>query len=126
MNTEEVVASYKDLGNIERAFRNMKTVTLEMRPVHHKTDARIESHLFICMLAYYVQWHMHKAFEPIYEADGQGAERSATFRNLVEKLKSIRSNTMRTNKIEYEGPTQPDEKQQQIIDLLVARAEPSI
>jgi transposase len=118
MNTGEVVASYKDLGNIERAFRNMKTVTLEMRPVHHKTDARIESHLFICMLAYYVQWHMHKAFEPIYEADGQGAERSVTFRNLVEKLKSIRSNTMRTNKIEYECPTHPDEKQQQIIDLL--------
>jgi transposase len=84
MDTQEVVGSYKALGNIERAFRNMKTVTLEMRPVHHKTDNRIEAHIFICMLAYYVQWHMHKSFEPIYEADGQGANRCDTFRNLIE------------------------------------------
>jgi len=107
MDSQEVVASYKALGNIERAFRNMKTVTLEMRPVHHKTDARIESHIFICMLAYYVQWHMHKAFEPVYEADGQGADRSATFRNQIEKLKCIRSNTMSNSKMTYEIPTQP-------------------
>lgn len=118
MSTQEVVESYKALGNIERAFRNMKTVTLEMRPVHHKKDKRIEAHVFICMLAYYVQWHMHKAFAPIYEADGQGADRSVTFRNLIEDLKSIRSNTMRAHKVEYEIPTQPSEKQQTIIALL--------
>jgi transposase len=118
MSTQEVVESYKALGNIERAFRNMKTVTLEMRPVHHKMDKRIEAHIFICMLAYYVQWHMHKAFAPIYEADGQGANRSDTFRNLIEDLKSIRSNTMSTHKIEYECPTLPSEKQQTAIALL--------
>lgn len=118
MNTQKVVAGYKALGNIERAFRNMKTVTLEMRPVHHKTDHRIEAHIFICMLAYYVQWHMHQAFAPIYEADGQGANRSTTFRNLIESLKSIRSNTMSNNKMEYECPTLPSEKQQTIITLL--------
>ena len=118
MSTQEVVENYKALGNVERAFRNMKTVTLEMRPVHHKTDQRIEAHIFICMLAYYVQWHMHKAFEPIYEADAQGSDRCHTFRNLIEDLKSIRSNTMCTNKIEYECPTQPSEKQQSIISYL--------
>ena len=118
MNTQQVVENYKALGNIERAFRNIKTVTLEMRPVHHKTDKRIEAHIFICMLAYYVQWHMHKAFKPIYEADGKGSNRCESFRNLIENLKSIRSNTMRTNKIEYECPTHPNEKQKNIIALL--------
>jgi len=116
--TAEVVASYKDLGNIERAFRNIKTVTLEMRPIHHKTDQRIEAHIFICMLAYYVQWHMHRAFEPLYKADGEGANRSLTFNNLIEELKSIRSNTMRTKKMEYECPTVPNESQARIIALL--------
>lgn len=118
MNTQEVVESYKALGNIERAFRNMKTVTLEMRPVHHKTDKRIEAHIFICMLSYYVQWHMHKAFEPIYEADGEGSNRCVTFRNIIEDLKSIRSNTMSTNKMEYECPTLPSSKQKNMIALL--------
>jgi len=118
MTTQEVVDSYKALGNVERAFRNMKTITLEMRPIHHKKDKRIEAHVFICMLAYYVQWHMHKAFEPIYEADGQGANRSSTFRKIIEDLKSIRSNTMLTNKVEYETPTLPNETQEQIIELL--------
>lgn len=118
MTTQEVVENYKALGNIERAFRNMKTVTLEMRPVHHKMDKRIEAHIFICMLAYYVQWHMHKAFEPIYEADGQGSNRCDTFRNIIEDLKSIRSNTMSTNKMEYECPTLPNKKQENIITLL--------
>jgi transposase len=116
--TEEVVQSYKDLGNIERAFRNIKTVTLEMRPIHHKMDHRIEAHIFICMLAYYVQWHMHRAFEPLYQSDGQGANRSLTFNNLIEELKSIRSNTMRTKKMEYECPTVPNESQARIITLL--------
>ena len=118
MGTGKVVETYKSLGNIERAFRNLKTVALEMRPVHHKMDSRIEAHIFICMLAYYVLWHMHKAFEPIYEADGQGAERSMSFEGIIERLKSIRSNTMRTDKIEYECPTFPDEAQEQIIQLL--------
>ncbi|MCF6313302.1 MAG: IS1634 family transposase, partial [Verrucomicrobiales bacterium] len=118
MATKAVVDSYKALGNIERAFRNIKTVTLEMRPIHHKTDNRIEAHIFICMLAYYVQWHMHKAFAPIYEEDGSGASRCDTFRNLIEDLKSIRSNTMRVNKMEYELPTLPSKKQQKIIEHL--------
>jgi transposase len=118
MGPEKVVETYKSLGNIERAFRNLKTVTLEMRPIHHKLDARIEAHIFICMLAYYVQWHMHKAFEPIYEADGQGSERSVSFRGIIENLKSIRSNTMRTHGMEYELPTLPNEQQEHIIQLL--------
>jgi transposase len=118
MGAEKVVETYKSLGNIERAFGNLKTVTLEMRPVRHKMDTRIEAHIFIRMLACYVQWHMHKAFEPIYEADGQGSERSASFRGIVENLKSIRSNTMRTHGMEYELPTLPDEQQARIIQLL--------
>jgi len=70
------------------------------------------------MLTYYVQWHMHRAFEPFYKADGEGSNHRLTFINLIEELKSIRSNTMRTKKMEYECPTVPNESQASIIALL--------
>ena len=54
MNTAEVVHAYKSLTFVERAFRNLKTVQLEIRPVYHKNDDRIRSHVFLCMLAYYL------------------------------------------------------------------------
>jgi hypothetical protein len=54
----ETVQSYKSLMKVEQAFSNLKTVRLEIRPVFHKTDERIKSHVFICMLSYYVMWHM--------------------------------------------------------------------
>jgi hypothetical protein len=60
MSTVEVVNAYKSLTFVERAFRNLKTVQLEIRPVYHKTDERIRSHVFLCMLAYYLQWHMEQ------------------------------------------------------------------
>ena len=61
----EVVASYKKLGLVEEAFRNLKTVQLEVRPVFHKTDDRIRSHVFLCTLAYYLQWHLKQRLEPL-------------------------------------------------------------
>ena len=118
MSSEEAVAGYKNLGNIERAFRNLKTVSLEMRPIYHKTDKRIEAHIFLCMLAYYVQWHMHQAWQPIYEEDGDGADREFTFNNLMENLKCIRSNTMVTGEVQYELPTETTETQTRILSHL--------
>ena len=53
MAASEIVASYKKLGLVEEAFRSLKTVQLEVRPVYHKTDDRIKSHVFLCTLAYY-------------------------------------------------------------------------
>jgi transposase len=58
MTKDQAVACYKGLSHVGQAFRNLKTVSLEMRPVYHKTDDRIRSHVFLCMLSYYLQWHM--------------------------------------------------------------------
>jgi transposase len=66
----EVVASYKKLGLIEEAFRNLKTAQLEGRHVYHKTDDRIKINVFLCTLADYLQWHLKKRLEPLFAADG--------------------------------------------------------
>ena len=50
---------------MEDAFRNLKTVQLEIRPVYHKTDDRIRAHVFLCVLAYYLQWHMNQRLAPL-------------------------------------------------------------
>ena len=90
MTAAETVANYKSLMKVEQAFRNMKTVRLEIRPVYHKTDDRIKCHVFICMLAYYLMWHMNQRLKPLFKADGVGADRKFTFDYIIESLKSIR------------------------------------
>jgi len=70
MATTEVVASYKSLSLVEQSFGNLKTVQLEVRPVYHKTDDRIRSHVFLCTLAYYLQWHANKRRQIFFAADG--------------------------------------------------------
>src|SRR5262249_23921780 len=79
----EVVASYKKLGLVEEAFRNLKTVQLEVRPVFHKTDERIRSHVFLCTLAYYLLWHFKQRLEPWFAADGTHKDRQWTVRNVI-------------------------------------------
>ena len=64
MAKQALVASYKSLALVENAFRNLKTVQLEMRPVYHKTDDRIRAHVFLCVLAYYLQWHVNQRLAP--------------------------------------------------------------
>ena len=54
------MATYKSLSQVERAFRSMKTTDLKVRPIYHWKDDRIRAHVFLCMLAYYVEWHMRK------------------------------------------------------------------
>jgi transposase len=90
MAASEVVASYKKLGLVEEAFRNLKTVQLEVRPVYHKTDDRIRSHVFLCTLAYYLQWHLKQQLEPLFAADGTHKDRQWTVRNVIERLAAIR------------------------------------
>jgi transposase len=75
MVASEVVASYKKLGLVEEAFRSLKTVQLEVRPVYHKTDDRIRSHVFLCTLAYYLQWPLKQRLEPLFAADGTHKDR---------------------------------------------------
>ena len=118
MNTLAVVESYKALGNVERAFRNLKTVQLEMRPVYHKTDDRIRAHIFLCTLAYYVQWHMMQKLKPLFEADGCGADRRWTFAGMINRLKQICEHEISIGGITYRQSTLPDEEQREILELL--------
>ncbi len=62
---EEVVRSYKRLAHVERAFRSLKTVDLHVRPIHHRKTERVRAHVLLCMLSYYVEWHMRRALAPL-------------------------------------------------------------
>lgn len=75
MEAEAVVRSYKELSEVEQAFRNMKTAQLEVRPIRHRLSERVEAHVFVCMLAYYVVWHMRRSLAPLlfHDDDPQGA-----------------------------------------------------
>jgi transposase len=118
LTTSEVVSSYKSLTLVEQAFRTLKMVALEIRPTYHKTDDRIRSHVFLCVLAYYVQWHMEQRLEPLFAQDGQGKHRQWTVENVIERLAAIRRQRVQVKGIEFNQVTQPDEEQQQILDLL--------
>jgi transposase len=64
-DSADAVHAYKRLAVVERAFRSFKTVDLRIRPVFHHLESRVRAHVFICMLAYYVEWHMRKALAPL-------------------------------------------------------------
>jgi len=65
MDAAETVQAYKDLARVERAFRSLKTVDLEIRPIRHWTADRVRGHVFLCMLAYHVEWHLRRALAPL-------------------------------------------------------------
>jgi len=65
LGTANAVQAYKDLSRVERAFRSMKTVDLEIRPIRHWTADRVRSHVFLCLLAYHVEWHLRQALAPL-------------------------------------------------------------
>ena len=69
MDAPECVRNYKALANVERAFRSLKTVDLKVRPIHHRKADRVRAHIFLCMLAYYVEWHMREAWRELMFAD---------------------------------------------------------
>ena len=69
MDAPECVRSYKSLANVERAFRSLKSVDLKVRPIHHRLADRVRAHILLCMLAYYVEWHMREAWRELMFAD---------------------------------------------------------
>jgi len=85
MDADDAVRSYKQLSQAERAFRSFKTVDLLVRPIHHRLEDRVRAHIFLCMLAYYVQWHMVEAWRPLLYADEQ--QRAKAFRDPVAPAK---------------------------------------
>ena len=67
--TDDVVRSYKMLSQVERAFRSLKTIDLHVRPIRHRLEDRVKAHIFLCLLAHYVAWHMMEAWRPLLFAD---------------------------------------------------------
>jgi transposase len=70
LSSEQAVRNYKSLSAVERAFRSLKTVDLHVRPIHHRQPDRVRAHIFLCMLAYYVDWHMRQDLAPLLFDDG--------------------------------------------------------
>ena len=83
------VAAYKSLANVERAFRSMKTVDLHVRPVFHYNAQRVRAHVFLCMLAYYVEWHMRVRLKSMLFDDEHLDAASASRASPV--VKAVRS-----------------------------------
>jgi hypothetical protein len=134
MDAPECVRSYKSLANVERAFRSMKTIDLKVRPIHHRLADRVRAHIFLCMLAYYVEWHLREAWRELMFADTEQhakatrdpvapAERSTSaqskavthiladgtpahsFSTLMAELATIVRNTCRAPHVEPDAPT---------------------
>ena len=69
-----MVRAYKRLSHVERAFRGLKAVDLQVRPIHHHTEPRVRAHVFLCLLAYYLQWHLERAWAPLLFGDEERPE----------------------------------------------------
>jgi Transposase DDE domain len=76
MQAADCVRNYKALANVERAFRSLKTVDLKVRPIHHRLADRVRAHILLCMLAYYVEWHMREAWRGLMYADTEQAAKA--------------------------------------------------
>ena len=134
MDAPDCVRNYKSLANVERAFRSLKTIDLKVRPIHHRLANRVRAHIFLCMLAYYVEWHMREAWRDLMFADPDQeakatrdpvapAKRSKaalaktashtledgtpvhSFRTLLDELATIVRNTCRTPHARTGAPT---------------------
>jgi transposase len=84
MAPEAAVAAYKNLSQVERAFRSSKT-DLDVRPLHHHTDPRVRAHVFLCMLAYYVEWHLRRSLAPLLYQDHDRAAAAQQRTSVVAK-----------------------------------------
>jgi transposase len=69
LSAEDAVRSYKRLSEVEQAFRSLKGLELLVRPIRHRTEDHVRAHIFVCLLAYYVQWHMKRAWAPLLFED---------------------------------------------------------
>ena len=118
LGADEVVETYKGLQQVEQAFRNMKTMHLELRPVFHRLEDRVRAHVFLCMLAYYVQWHMMRALRPLREAGDPAYE---SFHLAIEKLKGLQRNTVECGGQQFEQITVPTRDQQVLLETLGVR-----
>jgi hypothetical protein len=74
LSAQDTVRSYKSLAEVERAFRCVKGIDLLVRPIRHRTEERVPAHIFLCLLAYYVEWHLRCAWAPLLFEDEERRE----------------------------------------------------
>jgi len=144
--TAEVVRSYKQLEQVERAFKTFKGPELEIRPIHHHLEHRVRAHVLLCMLAYYLTWHLRAAWAPLLFKDedppvtsdpvakatrSPAAQRKAqtkrttagdpchSYRSLIDELGTLTRNTIRLpgTSATYDKLTQPTDLQARALDL---------
>src|SRR4030088_3357047 len=89
LDSSSVVGAYKGLANVERPFSSLKTVDLEVRPIHHRRAERVRAHVLLCMLAYYLEGHMRQALKPILFDDHDKPAADAARGSIV--AKAVRS-----------------------------------
>ncbi len=135
MNAEQTKAAYQSLSKVERAFRSLKDMDLQIRPIHHRLENRVRAHVFLCMLAYHVEWHLRRAWEPLLWAEkepkphagkkatglNEGGMRVMRYRDLMRELAAYTRNTLRFNQAEKATLTlypTPSPLQQKAFDLL--------
>jgi hypothetical protein len=148
LDAPRVVDAYKDLANVERDFRHIKVDDIDLRPIHHRLEGRVRSHVFVCMLAAYLVWHLREVLAPLTFTDEEPprqdnpvapAERSAdarakaankqsrsgtevrSFRSLLDHLATLTRNTMRTTSgmsREFEMLATPTPTQRRVFELL--------
>jgi hypothetical protein len=87
LNAQDVVRSYKSLSVVERAFRSFKTVDLHVRPIYHRLPERVRAHVFLCMLAYYVEWHMRRKLAAMLFDDEDRKSAAASRASVVAPAK---------------------------------------
>ena len=147
LGADDVVRSYKLLAGVERAFKTMKSIDMQVRPVHHRLADRVRTHILLCMLAYYVRWHMERAWAPLIFKDEDKplakdvvapAKRSAgalakasrqrlpdqtpvhSFRSLLNDLATLTKNTVRvpSSTATFEKLANPTELQSRALQLI--------
>jgi transposase len=107
-----VLAEAKRLATVERAFRSLKSVDLNVRPIHHRLPERVRAHVFLVMLAYYVEWHMRQALAPVlFDDEEHGETRSSpvapAVRSEKAQAKALRKRTGRCRVFKTGSRTSP-------------------
>jgi transposase len=103
LSAEDTVRSYKNLAQVEQAFRSLKGIDLLIRPIWHHTENHVRAHLFLCMLAYYVEWHMRKALAPLL-FDDEELDENRKRRDPVKPAKpSVSAQKKKTQRVTVEG-----------------------
>jgi len=146
----DIVRTYKSLAAVERDFRSLKSIDLDLRPVYHYTETRVRAHVFLCMLAAYLVWHLRQAWRPLTftdqdrpdqpdpvaparrsaAADRKAATKTTTtdlparsFSGLLDHLATLTRNTLRVRTDtagEFDLVAVPTPTQRQAFDLLGA------